>query len=218
MNADVVCLQEVTPRLAVAMKAELLEDYPYQIIDPRETVEGMGTISRYPIQLTGEKLPMGWVGVPQVMAMDFDGNPVTLVNFHTYPYSFGSDEAYQRLHDKRYTQAQIIASFARETEIPLILAGDANDISLSDTYRIITRAPLKDAWHEAGLGLGHTFPGSKVSGSSRPKLGKWYVPQWLTRIDYVFVSPHWGVSSVRMAQFDGVSDHRGVMAELFLGE
>jgi endonuclease/exonuclease/phosphatase family metal-dependent hydrolase len=80
------------------------------------------------------------------------------------------------------------------------------------------QAPLHDTWQEAGFGFGHTFPGSDIPGSSRPKFGNWYVPQWLTRIDYVFVSSHWGVSSASMAQFDGVSDHRGVVAELVLGE
>ncbi len=218
VDADVVFLQEVNPLLAAALHSELINDYPYQIIDPRMTVEGMATVSRFPIHLTGEQLPMGWVGVPQVMEMDFEGKSIILVNFHTYPYSFRSQEAYRSLQEKRRAQAQILADFASEIKEPIILAGDANDTSLSKTYRIIMHSPLKDAWYEAGFGLGHTFPGSDIPGSSRPQIGPWYVPQWLTRIDYVFVSPHWGVTSARVAPFDGVSDHRGVVAELVLGE
>jgi hypothetical protein len=35
---------------------------------------------------------------------------------------------------------------------------------------------------------------------------------------WTFVSQEWGVASARLAEFDGVSDHRGVIAELFLIE
>jgi len=41
-----------------------------------------------------------------------------------------------------------------------------------------------------------------------------YLPPWLTRIDYIFHSGDWETVTVRVAQFDGVSDHRGVMATL----
>ncbi len=107
---------------------------------------------------------------------------------------------------------------AARTTGPLIVAGDANAADLSQPYRIITRGGLQDAWRAAGFGLGGTFPGSTVPESSRWKIGSWYVPQWLLRIDYVFISPHWEVRSARVAQFDGVSDHRGVIAELILVE
>jgi endonuclease/exonuclease/phosphatase (EEP) superfamily protein YafD len=151
------------------------------------------------------------------MELDFQGKPITLVNFHTHPYTLRSDEAFQYFSDRRHTQAQILANFAEETNSPLILAGDSNDTSLSETYRIITQSPLKDTWRVAGFGLGHTFPGSDVPGSSR-WIGPFIMPQWMTRIDYVFVSPHWEVVSASVAPFGGVSDHRGVVAELVLGD
>jgi hypothetical protein len=73
---------------------------------------------------------------------------------------------------------------------------------------------LHDAWREEGFGLGHTFPGSDIPGSSRPNFGSWYVPQWLARIDYIFYSTHWEALEARLARVDGVSDHRGVVAIL----
>jgi endonuclease/exonuclease/phosphatase (EEP) superfamily protein YafD len=39
---------------------------------------------------------------------------------------------------------------------------------------------------------------------------------WLVRIDYIFHSPHWITLDARLAKFDGVSDHRGVVAVLAL--
>ena len=90
--------------------------------------------------------------------------------------------------------------FVGRTPGPLIIAGDANATDISQPYRTIHNAGLQDAWRVAGFGLGGTFPGSTVSGSSRWKIGSWYAPQWMLRIDYVFVSPHWEVSSARIAR------------------
>ena len=217
VDADIVCLQEVNPRLAAALQDALIDVYPFQIADPQEDYDGMATISKYPLQLTGEQFPSRWMGVPQIMALDFQGQPITLVNFHTHPYTFRSGEAFRYFNNRRHAQAQILANFAEEIETPLILAGDANDTSLSETYKIITHSPLKDAWREAGFGLGNTFPGSDIPGSSR-RVGPLILPQWMTRIDHIFVSPHWEIISANVAPFDGISDHRGVVAELVLGE
>jgi endonuclease/exonuclease/phosphatase family metal-dependent hydrolase len=75
---------------------------------------------------------------------------------------------------------------------------------------------LEDSWREAGFGFGHTFPGAQNEWSSRPAIAGWDVPQWLVRIDYVFHSTHFDTLAVRTAQFDGMSDHRGVVASLAL--
>jgi endonuclease/exonuclease/phosphatase (EEP) superfamily protein YafD len=213
-DPDVVFLQEVNPTMAVALQNELANEYPFQILDPRDTVHGMGTLSRYPLNEADIELPPAWIGVPQILDLDLDGTPVKLVNFHSHPYAFRNREIYQTFQELRQQQAYELLAFATLTEEPLIIAGDANDTSLSRTYQTITSGALQDVWREAGFGLGHTFPGSDIPGSARWKIGDWSIPQWLTRIDYIFVSPHWEVVSARMAQFDGVSDHRGVVAEL----
>jgi endonuclease/exonuclease/phosphatase (EEP) superfamily protein YafD len=216
-KADIVFLQEITPDLALAIQTELTEFYPYQVLDPQPGVWGMGILSLYPLEETGIQLPLEWVGVPQVFNLDFDGTAVTLVNFHTFAYTFSSWEAVNANLRYRETQGQVLADFAAQTSVPIIVAGDANAVDISQTYQNITSGDLRDAWKEAGFGLGATFPGSTVPTSSRWKIGSWYVPQWMVRIDYIFVSPHWGVVSAKVAPFDGVSDHRGVVAELVLG-
>ncbi len=95
----------------------------------------------------------------------------------------------------------------------MIAGGDANATSLNVPYRILV-SRLVNSWKEAGFGLGHTFPGSNVPGSSRPNIWGVPVPMWLARIDYVFHSSDWQVVSARLARFDGASDHRGVIAVL----
>jgi endonuclease/exonuclease/phosphatase (EEP) superfamily protein YafD len=112
----------------------------------------------------------------------------------------------------REQEAEILAGLASQTE-SVIMGGDANTNSLSDAYKTITGV-LTDAYRAAGFGLGHTFPGSTTPGSDRPHIGRLYVPAWVMRIDYVFHSDDWPTVSARTAHIDGVSDHRGVIAEL----
>jgi endonuclease/exonuclease/phosphatase (EEP) superfamily protein YafD len=215
-DADIVFLQELTPDLAIQIQTHLMEQYPYQVLDPQPGVRGMGTLSRYPVEDTGETLPLHWVGTPQILELDFGGMLLPLVNFHTYAYAITSLEMVDQRFREREAQAVELADFAARLDTPLIIAGDANAGDLSQTYRIITRGDLIDVWREAGFGLGGTFPGSAGPTSSRWKLGPWYVPMWIVRIDYIFVSSHWQVTSARVAPFDGVSDHRGVIATLIL--
>ena len=214
-DVDIVLLQEVNPTLAKAYKKQLKEQYPYQILDPQEAVFGMGVLSKYPIQLLDDRLDMGWVGVPQILKVDWGENEFILVNFHMNVVSTRSRTTINDFTSYRNLQAIVLMEYAKQTDLPLVVAGDANTVFLSEVYEIIT-AELIDTWVEAGFGLGHTFPGSDIPGSSRPRFGSLYVPKWLVRIDYVFVSDDWGVASAMLAEFDGVSDHRGVIAELFL--
>jgi len=211
-GTDVVLLQELNLTLATAVQRELLADYPFQVLDPQEGVTGMGVISKFPIHLTGERLPLNWVSTPQVLDMDWKGREVTLVNFHAIPTTSWDIEQIQEQSRYRVAQAQALVELSRRSG-PLIVAGDANDTPLGDAYRTIA-GELNDAWIDAGFGLGHTFPGSDLPGSSRPRLWGWPVPKWLMRIDYIFYSPPWEAAAAHTARFDGVSDHRGVVASL----
>lgn len=211
-NADVVLLQEVNPAMAAALQNEMLDEYPYQILDPADGVEGMGMIGKYPIQPTEAELPLGWVGTPQVLEMDWNGRSTTLVNFHMHSSDINNLTRISGDNRIREAHARALAGLAMNAG-PLIVGGDANATPLNTPYRTITRE-LKDSWLEAGFGLGHTFPGSNVEGSSRPHLAGFPVPKWMMRIDYIFHSPHWRAISAHTAEFDGVSDHRGVVATL----
>jgi endonuclease/exonuclease/phosphatase (EEP) superfamily protein YafD len=144
--------------------------------------------------------------------MKWDGRTVGVVNFHMIPTtSFAFEEVTQ---ENVYREAQARALVELEGRLgPAILAGDANSVPLSGAYQVAT-AGLVDAWAQAGFGLGHTFPGSDIPGSSRPRVLGWSAPQWLARIDYIFFTPGWRALAARTARFDGVSDHRGVVAVL----
>jgi endonuclease/exonuclease/phosphatase (EEP) superfamily protein YafD len=215
-GTDLVFIQELNPRLAELLDTMLSHDYPYQILDPQESAYGMGTISRYPMQLSDEKMPLDWIGVPQIILMDFNGTTLTLLNFHTYPMVLCAPSCITENFRYREAQAQAIARLFSKTTGPFLAAGDVNATYMNDTARIIRNSGLRDTWREGGFGLGHTFPGSALPQSDRPRIWNFPVPKWLARIDYIFVSSHWTVQNAVLADFDGVSDHRGVIVDLSL--
>lgn len=218
-DADVVFLQEINTTLAKTIEEELSDQYPYQVLDPYDDVTGMGTISKFPIHPTGETLPLKWVGTPQILSLDWDGQDIKLINFHMWATGLAPPKIIALNFRAREAQALYLADFARLAvdQSPVIVAGDGNFTDLSDAYNLITDV-LIDAWREAGFGFGHTTPGCDRSGGARPHFYGIPVPRWLVRIDYVFHSNHFSAVEAHLAQFDGVSDHRGVIAEFVLEE
>lgn len=214
-DPDIVLLQELNPTLAGALKDEFGAEYPYQVLNPQVGVSGMGVISKVPVRPTGESLPLEWVGQPQILDLDWMGRTVKLVHFHLVPTTSTDPQAISETIQLRRAEAQVLSEFAGQFDGPVIAGGDANTTPLTGAHQIFTRQ-LVDAWQEAGFGLGHTFPGSDIPGSWRPRLFGWPAPMWLARIDFLFHSAHWEALSARVAKFDGVSDHRGVVAVLAL--
>jgi endonuclease/exonuclease/phosphatase (EEP) superfamily protein YafD len=212
-NPDVLLLQELNNGLADILQKDLIDVYPYQVLDPVDNPTGIGVISKFPIQPSEVTLPQLWAGGPQVLDLDWNGEQITLVNFHMFPTTgvWPLDEVDRSIRF-REQEARILAGLANQSESS-IMGGDANTTSLSDSYKTITSI-LTDAYRSAGFGLAHTFPGSTIPGSDRPHIGRLYVPAWVMRIDYVFHSEDWITYSARTAHIDGVSDHRGVIVEL----
>jgi vancomycin resistance protein VanJ len=215
-NADVVTLQELNPLIAEAIQRELTAEYPYQALDPQWGVTGMGTISRYPLRSTGASLPGAWVGAPQVLTLDWDGASVVVLHPHPFATNVDLPARMESTVRERERQAQAIADFVAKRPGPLIAPMDLNASDQSVAYGIVSRV-LVDSWREAGWGLGHTFPGAASPGSSRLSIaGVPVIPMWMVRIDYVFHSRHWRAVSAEIGPWDGVSDHRPIVAKLFL--
>ena len=215
-NADVITLQELNPPAAEAIQRDLAHEYPYHVLDPQLGVTGMGVISRYPLRTNGERLPgETWVGTPQVLALDFHGTAVTLLHFHPVPTNLGPRDQMDWSVRERERQARIVADFVAAHSVPLIAPVDFNANDQSVAYATVTSI-LVDSWREAGWGLGHTLPGADSPGSSRPRLADAPVPMWLARIDHIFHSRHWQATSAWLGPWDGVSDHRPVVARLTL--
>ena len=216
-DADVLMLQEVTPDFATLMTLALEDEYPHQVIDARERASGMAIFSRYPLEPLDIVLDGRWRGDPQVVSLDWNGQLITLVNFHTLSTGAIWPRWVYYTFNQRAEDVDHLVNFARE-EIqnhPLIAAGDLNATRLNDAYKSID-AVLDDAWWEAGWGLGHTFPGQIEPDDWFTRISIFMIPHWLVRIDHIFTSHHWQAIETRLADFNGGSDHRGVITELVL--
>lgn len=223
-DADIVALQELNQPAAEAIHRELAQEYPYQVLAPGAERAGMGVISRYPIRDTGSTLPGEWIGRPQILKFEFDNTTITLINVHAISTTLGyggdvtisPDRIEESIRD-REDQMRTLVQYIDNMAAPVIVTGDFNTTDLSDAYTIVTTR-LHDAWRVAGSGAGHTFPGAASPGSSRPRIVGLPIPKWLVRIDYIFYTDHWQATSASLGQWDGLSDHRPVMAQLHLQE
>jgi endonuclease/exonuclease/phosphatase family metal-dependent hydrolase len=97
---------------------------------------------------------------------------------------------------KRAGQADTVARAIQQSAYPVIVCGDFNDTPGSYTYEVIQNE-LRDAFLEAGFGLGQTYIGP--------------VPAF--RIDYVLHSPVFMALSVS-TMHKKLSDHYPVVVEL----
>ncbi|KAA3648140.1 MAG: hypothetical protein DWQ07_03860 [Chloroflexi bacterium] len=222
-QADVVFLQEVTFEAADALQTDFGETYPYQLMRARAGAGGLGVISKYPLTIQDGSPPGDWGKGVQILSMDWDGITITLINFHFETTNLGRlmriDEQFREREGNAQALADYVTGYLGDQLV--IAAGDANTVHLSKAYQSITATGLRDAWWEAGSGLGNTFPGSPFPNTNRVSLGRsplgsLALPEWLVRIDYIFYSPNWQAVEAHVADVNGGSDHRGVVTELII--
>jgi endonuclease/exonuclease/phosphatase (EEP) superfamily protein YafD len=203
-HADVVFLQEVNPDFAARIASDLAKDFPFQVLAPRPGVNGMATISKFPLQETGESLGLVWVGIPQLMTLDWIGTQLGLINFHTLPPRLSWEEYMRENFRIRNEQARVIASYVeRHADGPMVCAGDLNAVQVSTAYQTL-RMQLNDAWLDGAVGFGNTFPNDKM------------IPPRMFRIDYILPSSRLTTVRAFLAPNAGGSDHRGVVADLVI--
>ncbi len=208
-NADIVCLQELTPVQAEALRTQLQDMYPYQYLAPQPGVSGMGVLSKTALIPAAHPPGDAWVGDPQAFTGLFEGRTFTLVNFHMLAFNVRTQETLTAGFRLREALARILTAYVQARNRPAIACGDANATPLNEVHRILQEGGLLDAWEQAGWGMGNTFPNRTLSLMGLPVL-----PQWSARIDYVLHTPEWQAVQARTARPDGVSDHRGVWALL----
>ncbi len=208
-NADIISLQELNPEIAARIHSELVDAYPYQVLASQDSV-----ISRYPLTLTTTTLPGSWGSPPQIYHIEIRGQINTLINAHFYASVLNFDYPFMNwVWRAREQQAATVTDFVAQVETPVIMTADLNATDQSYVYSIMTHH-LRDAWREGGWGLGYTFPGGVSPGMWRPIVMGRPWPMWLARIDYIFHSDGWQVRKADFGEWDGVSDHRPVIAYL----
>ncbi len=213
-SPDLICLQELNPRLAADLVGRLAADYPHYVLLPAESVIGQGVFSRYPLEDLGQIPGPGWRHA-QMVTVTLDGRSVLVLNAHAWTtwLSFRSDywgpAGFLESFRVREEQARLWLERVAEYDGPVILAGDFNCTDQNGSYRLLA-GQLHDAYREAGWGLGHTFPAFSAEWEWLP------VPSRLFRLDYVWHTAHWAVADVWVGDWDGQSDHLPVFADLLL--
>jgi vancomycin resistance protein VanJ len=196
VNADVVGFQELTPYFAARIEAELADVYPYRALHPgKDASEGQGVISRFPI-IADEYWRSTYVPISlghQRVQLDIQGTHLTYYNVHpVHPGMAG------RFFDPSYRQmeiTEILRRLGNESDA-LILAGDFNMPDQTEDYQRIT-ATYRDAFREAGFGMGWTFPHSPI-----------------LRLDYVFHNDQIMTVDAQVWSDTGDSDHHPLKVTL----
>lgn len=179
------------------------------------SADNIGIISRYPIASKGEVEHDPNSGNYTIYADVVIGeDTVRVISTHLQSIKFVKREydavkdikldsdpekvgAYKSIVSKmkiaylmRAKQTDLIAEFIEKSPHKVIVCGDFNDSPLSYAYRTI-KGDMKDAFTEAGSGLGRTYVGAMPS----------------FRIDYIFTDPSFSIYNYYARAFD-FSDHK----------
>ena len=200
-KADVVGLQELSPRNAEALEASLLEAYPYRVLQGKR-FDGKGLLSRHPIDM--HEFFTLLTPRPYIQArLTLEGQTITVFVVHTPAPNYRQLELLSA-----YCEPDVQSLIERgDFDQPTIYMGDFNFIDQSAAYRMMLRAGLSDTFRAAGRGRGLTFP-------TRFQYLPIRMPLML-RIDYIWTTRHFKVLSSEVGLGYG-SDHLPVISDLVL--
>lgn len=192
-DADVLLLQELSPRWVDALEREGLWDhYPFGDRVVREDSFGCAIVSRVPLSDV-EVFELG--GLPQMRAkVKVDGLDVELLDIHTLPPRLAE---YVAPH--RAALDGILARVRALGDRPFVVAGDFNSTADSVFASHMERI-ADDGWRLAGRGFGATWPN-----------GLFPIPP--LRVDHLYMSRRLTLTKIAIGRGEG-SDHRPLFATL----
>jgi endonuclease/exonuclease/phosphatase (EEP) superfamily protein YafD len=211
-DADIVALTELGAGAASFLKRRLGDLYPYDALHGAgghyNYFRGQGIFSKYPVTETEywRYEDLAESHGHQRAVIDIDGTPIVVYNVHPWPpmeWSGGVNFYVVPENDAGHSETiqRLLARAASETG-PVLLTGDFNITDQFVEYaEIVTR--YRDAFREAGTGLGNTYPANRS------------VPA-LIRIDYIFHSEHFTATDAGVLYTRTTSDHHPLQVTLAL--
>lgn len=166
LDADVVCLTELTPRFARAFDAVLAPKYPHRAFHPRDGTWGVGIASKHPV-VAQRSFPQAPHRMPAVEAdVRVDGVLVRVACVHLFPPGAKQDKkddlptTMAKNDALRVQQAQgLVKRYANVTG-PLVVLGDYNEGRDGDAIGVLTGAGrLAHACDTERARCGATWPG-----------------------------------------------------------
>lgn len=192
-DPDVVLLQEISPERLAQLTTQLhLSNSPLTHIthDPERL---LAVLSCFPI------LKMSTLGTDkaliQKVRLALSRNDIFVFNVH-----FIRDSARQRNESVNdFIRSQLLSNHD-----PVIVGGDFNCTAHTTIYKSFYTI-LNNAYDEAGWGFGFTFPAINML----------HLPA-MVRIDHIFYSSHFKVTTAKVLSTSGGSDHYPILAKLVI--
>ena len=193
VNADVLLFQEYTLHWDEAFsQSQLVEAYPYHLIDIGERSFGTAIWSKRPLQDTEI-----WLAEQIYLTsatIEISGQPIRLHNMHPMPpqYSYGKwDPMMDTIRQRLVAEP-----------IPVIAMGDFNMGPYNKQYQALLNEGLRNVHEELGQTMATTWPNGRLA-----------MPP--VRLDHVFISS--GIIGLSISEGVGVgSDHKPVIVDLAL--
>ena len=181
-DADIVLLQEVTPRwIEVLGAAGFASRYPYSARRIQLDAGGQAVFSRLPLERVQVTVQAYW---PTIQAsVDFHGTRITFVDVHAKGPPQG-----MRRHDASVDR---LIDLTRSLPEPRVVAGDFNASPYNRTVHRIMDLGLDSAHERRGRGLAATWPNGKQ-------------PFTPIQLDHVFVDDTIAVLDIRELRRYGI--------------
>ncbi|MBE9585787.1 endonuclease/exonuclease/phosphatase family protein [Mucilaginibacter sp. JRF] len=198
VDPDVIFLLETDPKWETAVK-ELETAYPHMLKAPLPNTYGLLFYSRFPLSdarvnyLIKEDIP----SIEAIVELP-SGVKVQLWGLHPEPPVPG-ESLYSTAKDKELMK---IALKARDSDMPIIVFGDLNDVAWSYTTTLFGKvSDLLDV--RKGRGFYSTFSAK----------------HWFLRfpLDYIFCSAEFGLVQMRRLPYNG-SDHYPIFTHLIFNK
>jgi endonuclease/exonuclease/phosphatase (EEP) superfamily protein YafD len=217
VNADVVILEEFTPKWQKQVEESLVEKtFPYKILAAREDTFGIAVFSRFPI-VKSQILGLAGYEWPTIVAqISPSGNSLNLVAAH-----FMGPMTYEGWLEQ-VAQMRDLGARSEIARLPLVVAGDFNTTPWTDCFCLLMQGlHLRDS--RRGFGLQQSWPTAEPIVVLK-SLGLTFSPYLFglnalvaLPLDHCLVSDEIIVANRRVGNFVG-SDHFPVVIDLILKE
>lgn len=194
-DPDILLLVEVDEKWSEKIDPNLSKKYPSKILHPLNNTYGMMLYSKFEL-VDSEVKFLVEDGVPSIhskIRMPW-GELIQFYGLHPKPPAPSEND----LSTPRDAELVMVGKMAQKSKLPILVAGDMNDVAWSHTTRLFMRiSGLLDP--RMGRGFYNTFH------AMRPLL------RW--PLDHIFLSHHFRVASIqRLNNFH--SDHYPILMEL----
>ncbi|KAB8144061.1 hypothetical protein F8S13_09245 [Chloroflexia bacterium SDU3-3] len=209
-DADLVAIQELSHDLAAAIQRDMAGEYPYQWLVPSYNADGLGLISRYP--LDRQEQASAYRGLRAVIHVD--GALITVVNVHPHiPFAASGirrpSDVLRALASygtsPRQGEIEALVAMASQVPGPMIVLGDFNTSDRDPLYAQLA-AVFHDSYRQSSWGFGATFPSPQSD----------MLPFPIVRIDYIWLRGPLAAIASQVDCDSGGSDHCLYVADVAL--